>query len=71
MLLDIIYFSIIFKIILFIYLGCAESLLLELFSSFGEQGLSLVAMHRVPTAVVSLVVEHRFLSAQAPERTGS
>ena len=28
-----------FKIILFIYLGCAESLLLELFSSCREQGL--------------------------------
>ena len=27
-------------------------------------------MHRLPTAVVSLV-EHRLLSAQAPERTGS
>ena len=28
-------------------------------------------MHRLPTAVVSLVVEHRLLRAQAPESTGS
>ena len=42
----------------FIY-GCAgSSLLCQLLSSYGERGLLFIAVHRLPIAVVSLVVKH-------------
>ena len=45
---------------LFIIFGWVGSLLLHVAcSSYGEQGLLLVAVHRLLTAVASFVAEHR------------
>ena len=47
-----------FCFFLLLYFGlCWVSPVVQAFSSCGEQGYSLVALHRLLTAVVSLVVE--------------
>ena len=47
----------------FIYFGWAGSLL-RLFSSWGEQGLLFVVVHRLLPEVASLVAEHRLQASK-------